>query len=92
MDRPKGKCPRCQKSTVDSVFDICFRGEAAAEKLVFAVPGSMCGHCQQLWLGEAWIDLLDLQGWRCVFAIESDLCVQQVAWNEWGGQPPSPLV
>ena len=52
-----------------------------SERLCFAVPGGLCQDCHQLYIDPDLIELLDLREGRCVFAIESDLVVQQQAWS-----------
>ena len=43
-------------------------------------PGGLCEDCHQLYIDPDLIELLDLRDGRCVFAIESDLVVQEQAW------------
>lgn len=43
-----------------------------SELLCFAVPGSLCSTCSQLFVEPDLIDALDLGEGRCIFAIESD--------------------
>jgi hypothetical protein len=49
--------------------------------LCFGIPGGLCEDCSQLYIDPDLIDLLDLGEARCVFAIESDLVVQEQAWS-----------
>jgi hypothetical protein len=62
-------------------FDTTFRMDDRSERLCFGVPGGLCSECQQLYIDPDLIDLLDLTGGRCVFAIESDLVLQERAWS-----------
>jgi hypothetical protein len=49
--------------------------------LCFGIPGGLCEDCSQLYIDPALIELLDLGEGRCVFAIESDLVLQEQAWS-----------
>ena len=51
------------------------------ERLCFGIPGGLCEDCPQLYIDPDLIELLDLGDGRCVFAIESDLVVQEQAWS-----------
>ena len=51
-----------------------------SERLCFGMPGGLCQACRQLYVDPDLIDLLDLGEGRCVFAIESDVVVQEKAW------------
>ena len=52
-----------------------------SERLCFGIPGCLCEDCHQLYIDPELIELLDLRDGRCVFAIESDLVVQEQAWS-----------
>ena len=52
-----------------------------SERLCFGIPGGLCEDCYQLYIDPELIELLDLGEGRCVFAIESDLVVQEQAWS-----------
>ena len=52
-----------------------------SERLCFGIPGGLCEDCSQLYIDPDLIELLDLGEGRCVFAIESDLVVQEQAWS-----------
>ena len=55
-----------------SIYDTTFRMPDGSELLCFAVPGSLCSTCSQLFVEPDLIDALDLGEGRCIFAIESD--------------------
>ena len=52
-----------------------------SERLCFGIPGGLCEDFHQLYIDPELIELLDLGDARCVFAIESDLVVQEQAWS-----------
>jgi hypothetical protein len=72
-------CPGCGRHLVISRFDTTFRMSDASEQLCFAVPGGLCKDCHQLYLDPELVDRLDLGDGRCVFAIESDVVLQERA-------------
>jgi hypothetical protein len=51
------------------------------ERLCFGIPGGLCEDCHQLYIDPELIELLDLGEGRCVFAIESDVVLQEEAWS-----------
>ena len=62
-------------------FDATFRLLDRTERLCFGIPGGLCEDCHQLYIEPELIETLDLaHGW-CVFAIESDLVLQERAWS-----------
>jgi hypothetical protein len=73
-------CPRCSRRLSPSRYDTTFRFADKSERLCFAIPASLCSDCRQLWVDPDLLDLLDLGAGRCVFAIESDLVLQEQAW------------
>jgi hypothetical protein len=75
------RCPRCSRRLTTSRFDTTFRLPDRSERLCFGIPASLCSDCQQLWVDPDLLDLLDLGSGRCVFAIESDLVMQEQAWS-----------
>ena len=79
MTRARQRCPRCGERLVSTRFDTTFRLLDRSERLCFGIPGGLCGQCHQLYIDPALIELLDLGQGRCVFAIESDLVVQEQA-------------
>ena len=81
MSRTRERCPRCSSKLVVSRFDTAFRLDDSSERLCFGIPGSLCQGCVQLFVDPDLLDLLDLGEGRCVFAIESDLVVQEQAWS-----------
>ncbi len=81
MARSRERCPECGRRLVNSRFDTTFRLADRTERLCFGIPGGLCGDCHQLYLDPELIELLDLTRARCVFAIESDLVLQQQAWS-----------
>jgi hypothetical protein len=74
------QCPQCSRGLVTSRFDATFRMADATERLCFAIPAALCRDCHQLYIDPDLIELLDVAGGRCVFAIESDVVLQERAW------------
>jgi hypothetical protein len=78
MTQPSGAprttehCRFCGGGLLASVFDTAFRDTAADERLFFAIPGSLCVPCRQLYVDQQLIGILGLTQSRCTFAIESD--------------------
>jgi hypothetical protein len=81
MPRSREHCPACNRRLVTSRFDTTFRHVDRTERLCFGIPGGLCEACHQLYIDPDLIELLDLRDARCVFAIESDLVVQEQAWS-----------
>jgi hypothetical protein len=81
MTRARERCPRCGRRLVSTRFDTTFRLPDRSERLCFGIPGGLCEDCHQLYIDPELIELLDLGQGRCVFAIESDLVVQEQAWS-----------
>ncbi len=81
MTRARESCPRCERRLVSTRFDTTFRLPDRSERLCFGIPGGLCEDCHQLYIDPELIELLDLGQGRCVFAIESDLVVQEQAWS-----------
>ena len=81
MARSRERCPQCGKRLVTTRFDTTFRQPDRTERLCFGIPGGLCEDCHQLYLDPGLIEMLDLADGRCVFAIESDLVVQEQAWS-----------
>ncbi len=81
MSRPRERCPACSRRLITTRFDTTFRLEDRSERLCFGLPGGLCVDCSQLYIDPELIELLDLGTARCVFAIESDLVVQEQAWS-----------
>ncbi|HEU4672494.1 MAG TPA: hypothetical protein VFS32_06295, partial [Candidatus Limnocylindrales bacterium] len=75
------RCPHCSRRLVVTRFDTTFRMSDRSERLCFGIPGGLCEECHQLYIDPELIDLLELGEGRCVFAIESDLVVQEQAWS-----------
>jgi len=77
---PPRALPRCHTS-VDRhpVRHDVSHARIAASVSVPGVPGGLCEDCHQLYIDPDMIELLDLGDGRCVFAIESDLVVQEQA-------------
>ena len=74
-------CPACACRLITTRFDTTFRLPDRSERLCFGVPGGLCQNCSQLYIDPGLIEMLDLSEGRCVFAIETDLVVQQQAWS-----------
>jgi hypothetical protein len=81
MSRLRERCPRCSRRLIITRFDTTFRLPDRSERLCFGVPAGLCEDCHQLYIDPDLIELLDLGEGRCVFAIESDLVVQEQAWS-----------
>jgi hypothetical protein len=74
-------CPECTRLLVTTRFDATFRLPDRTERLCFGIPGGLCEDCHQLYLDPGLIEMLGLRDGRCVFAIESDLVLQEQAWS-----------
>jgi len=81
MSRLRERCPGCSRRLITTRFDTTFRMSDRTERLCFGIPGGLCEDCHQLYIDPELIELLDLRDGRCVFAIESDLVVQEQAWS-----------
>ena len=75
------RCPACRHRLITTRFDTAFRMPDQSERLCFSIPGGLCEDCHQLYIDPELIDLLELGEARCVFAIESDVVVQEQAWS-----------
>jgi hypothetical protein len=75
------RSPACRRRLIVTRFDTTFRQSDRSERLCFGIPGGLCEDCSQLYIDPELIALLDLGDARCVFAIESDLVVQEQAWS-----------
>ena len=74
-------CPECTRRLVITRFDTTFLMSDRTERLCFGIPGGLCEDCHQLYIDPGLIEMLDLVDGRCVFAIESDLVLQEQAWS-----------
>ena len=81
MSPLRERCPGCTRRLITTRFDTTFRMSDRTERLCFGIPGGLCEDCHQLYIDPELIELLDLRDGRCVFAIESDLVVQEQAWS-----------
>ena len=81
MSAVRDRCPACARRLITTRFDTTFRLPDRSERLCFGIPGGLCEDCSQLYIDPELIELLDLGEGRCVFAIESDLVVQEQAWS-----------
>jgi hypothetical protein len=81
MSALRDRCPACGRRLITTRFDTTFRLPDRSERLCFGIPGGLCEDCSQLYIDPDLIELLDLGEGRCVFAIESDLVVQEQAWS-----------
>ena len=77
----RDRCPECMRRLVTTRFDATFRLPDRTERLCFGIPGGLCEDCHQLYIDPELIEMLDLAKGRCVFAIESDLVLQEHAWS-----------
>ena len=77
----RDRCPACSRRLVITRFDTTFRlpdkssGSASVSRVACVRTATSCTSIPEL------IDLLDLCEGRCVFAIESDLVLQEQAWS-----------
>jgi hypothetical protein len=81
VSRLRERCPTCDHKLVITRFDTTFRLPDRTERLCFGIPAGLCEDCSQLYIDPDLIELLDLGDSRCVFAIESDLVLQEQAWS-----------
>jgi len=81
MSGLRDRCPGCSRRLIITRFDTTFRLPDRTERLCFAIPGGLCEDCHQLYIDPELIELLDLGEGRCVFAIESDVVLQEQAWS-----------
>ncbi len=65
-------CPTCFESIFAGRVDATFRLADDSLADVFDVPGWICTACDELYLAPRWIDLLGLEGARCVVAVASE--------------------
>jgi hypothetical protein len=81
MARPRERdgCPSCARTLHQSRFDTTFRLHDRSERLCFGIPAGLCQDCHHLYIDPSLITMLDLSDARCVFAIESDLVLQEQA-------------
>ena len=81
MSGLRDRCPGCSRRLIITRFDTTFRLPDRTERLCFGIPGGLCEDCHQLYIDPELIELLDLGDGRCVFAIESDVVLQEEAWS-----------
>ena len=81
MSRLRERCPGCSRRLITTRFDTTFRMSDRTERLCFGIPGGLCEDCHQLYIDPDLIELLDLADGRCVFAIQSDVVLQEEAWS-----------
>ncbi len=81
MSGTRDRCPICTRRLIITRFDTTFRLSDDRERLCFAIPGGLCEDCHQLYIDPELIELLELGDGRCVFAIESDVVLQEQAWS-----------
>jgi hypothetical protein len=81
MSGLRDRCPACSRRLIITRFDTPFRLPDRTERLCFGIPGGLCEDCHQLYIDPELIEVLDLGAGRCVFAIESDIVMQEEAWS-----------
>jgi hypothetical protein len=81
MSGLRDRCPGCSRRLIITRFDTTFRLSDRTERLCFGIPGGLCEDCHQLYIDPELIELFGLVDARCVFAIESDLVMQEEAWS-----------
>lgn len=81
MSGLRDRCPGCSRRLIITRFDTTFRLSDRTERLCFGIPGGLCEDCHQLYIDPDLIELFGLGDARCVFAIESDLVMQEEAWS-----------
>jgi hypothetical protein len=83
--KPRERCPRCGRHLIKSRFDASFRGLGMVrpedDQRVFGIPAGLCEDCSQLYIDPEILELADLEHKRCVFAIESDSVLLDLAWS-----------
>jgi hypothetical protein len=72
-------CPGCGRHLIITRFDTTFRLQDRTERLCFGIPGGLCEDCHQLYIDPELVERLGLGEGRCVFAIESDMVLQEQA-------------
>ncbi len=75
----RDRCPQCSRSLINSRFDTTFRLPTGTEKLCFGIPGGMCEDCHQLYIDPELLEMMNVGTGRCVFAIQSDIVLQERA-------------
>ena len=83
-------CPACGGPLHRSRFDATFLAPDGSERLAFGLPAGLCGPCRELFVPEVVLALMGLDGLRCVFAIETDLVLQERAMLEASDTGPGP--
>jgi hypothetical protein len=81
MALARQRCPQCMRPLINTRYDATFRLADRSERLCFGIPAGLCEDCHQLYIDPELIELLNLGAGRCVFAIESDLVLQEEAWS-----------
>ncbi len=81
MSGLRDRCPGCTRRLIVTRFDTTFRLSDRTERLCFGIPGGLCEDCHQLYIDPELIEMLDLGDSRCVFAIESDIVLQEEVWS-----------
>jgi hypothetical protein len=81
MSGLRDRCPGCTRRLIVTRFDTTFRLSDRTERLCFGIPGGLCEDCHQLYIDPELIEMLDLGDSRCVFAIESDVVLQEEVWS-----------
>ena len=81
MTQAREHCPHCSKRLVNSRFDTTFRLPDRSERSCFGIAAGLCEDCHQLYIDPGLAELLGFGQGRCVFAIESDVVVQEQAWS-----------
>ena len=81
MSGLRDRCPGCSRRLIITRFDTTFRLSDRTERLCFGIPGGLCEDCHQLYIDPELIELFGLGDARCVFAIESDIVLQEEAWS-----------
>jgi len=66
-------CPRCDKPMFLSRFDATFKKRnAREERQVFGLIAALCNLCRELYIDPELLTLLNLEEFKCTFAIEQD--------------------
>ena len=81
MSGLRDRCPGCSRRLIITRLDTTFRLYERNERLCFGISGGLCEDCHQLYIDPELIELFGLGDARCVFAIESDLVMQEEAWS-----------
>ncbi len=73
------RCPQCDRQLINSRFDTTFRLPDTSERLCFGIAAALCQDCHQLYIDPELLEMMNVGTGRCVFAIQSDIVLQERA-------------